>query len=116
MENLEIIFWLSAILQVIILICFFALCGNVSKIKRVVTPSGNPPTPQTAFSLYLSTGDVEKAKAVLMEIILSEPHVQMCIGRDVDGLQNVLKRYDRQMKAVGLDIDAKKAVDVKNWF
>ena len=116
MENLEIIFWLSAILQVIILICFFVLCGNVSKMKRVVSPSGNAPTPQTAFSLYLAAGDVDKAKAVLMEIIQSDPHVQMCIGRDAEGLGNVLKRYDRQMKAVGLDINAVRAVEVKNWF
>lgn len=116
MGNLEIIFWLSAILQIIILICFFILCGNVSKIKRVITPSGNPPTPQTAFALYLAAGEVEKAKGVLLEMILADPHVQMCVGRDAEGLSNVLKRYDRPMKAVGLSIDAVKAVEVKNWL
>lgn len=116
MESLGLEFWLTAILEIVILICFFVLCGNVSKIKRVISPCGNAPTPQTAFALYLAAGEVEKAKSVLMEIILANPHVQMCIGRDDEGLGNVLKRYERQMKAVGLSIDAVKAVEVKNWF
>ena len=116
MEELEFAFWLTAILDLITLICFFVLCSNVSKIKKVVTPSGNAPSPQAAFSMYLAAGDTEKAKAVLMEIILADPNVQMYIGRDAKLLGNVLKRYDRQMKAVGLEIDTVKAGEAKSWF
>ena len=116
MESLGLEFWLTAILEIVILICFFVLCSNVSKIKKVITPSGNAPSPQAAFSMYLAAGDTEKAKAVLMEIILADPSVQTCINRNGEVLGNVLKRYDRQLKAVGIEIDAEKAVKIKEWF
>lgn len=116
MGNLELVFWLSAIVELIMLICFFVLCANISKIKKVIMPSGSTPTPQTAFAMYVAAGDTEKAKAVLMEIILADADVQDCIYRNGEVLGNVLARYNRQMKEVGLEIDPEKAYSVKKLF
>lgn len=116
MENLGLEFWLTAILEIIILICFFVLCSNVSKIKKVLTPGGTVSSPQTVFAMYVAAGDTEKAKAVLMEIILADADVQTCINRNGEVLGNVLARYNRQMKEVGLEIDPEKAYSVNKLF
>lgn len=116
MENLGLEFWLTAILEIIILICFFVLCSNVSKIKKVLTPGGTVSSPQTVFAMYVAAGDTEKAKAVLMEIILADADVQACINRNGEVLGNVLARYNRQMKEIGLEIDPEKAYSVKKLF
>ena len=116
MENLGLEFWLTAILEIIILICFFVLCSNVSKIKKVLTPGSTVSSPQTVFAMYVAAGDTEKAKAVLMEIILADADVQACINRNGEVLGNVLARYNRQMKEIGLEIDPEKAYSVKKLF
>lgn len=116
MENLGLEFWLTAILEIVILICFFVLCSNVSKIKKVLTPSGCTPSPQTKFSMFVAAGEKEKAKAALMEIILADPSVQDYVGYDANVFKNVLAKYDKQMKEVGLEIDPQKACDIKNLF
>lgn len=116
METLGLEFWLTAILEIVILICFFVLCSNVSKIKKVLTPGGTVSTPQTVFAMYVAARDIVKAKEVLMSIILADPDVQACINRSGEVLGNVLARYNRQMKEVGLEIDPNKAYNIKNMF
>ena len=116
MEELGLEFWQTAILEIVILICFFVLCSNVSKIKKVLTPGGSVSTPQTVFAMYVAAGDTVKAKEVLMGIIFADPDVQTCINRSGEVLGNVLARYSRQMKEVGLEIDPQKAYDVKKMF
>lgn len=116
MDELVFAIWLGAILELVLLICFFVLCSNVAKIKKMVSPSGNPPTPYTMYAMYLAAGDKEKAKSVLMEIILADPNVQETINRSSDILKNVLARYDKAMKEVGLEIDPQKAFESKSLF
>lgn len=116
MEEFGLEFWLTAILEIVILICFFVLCSNVSKIKKVLTPGGTVSSPQTVFAIYVAAGDVVRAKAVLMDIILADADVQTCINRNGEVLGNVLARYSRQMKEVGIEIDPQKAYDVKKLF
>ena len=116
MDELVLAIWLGAILELVLLICFFVLCSNVTKIKKMVSPSGNPPTPYTMYAIYLAAGDKEKAKSVLMEIILADPNVHETINRSADILKNVLARYDKAMKEVGLEIDPQKAFESKSLF
>ena len=116
MEGLEFVFWLSAILQLILLVCFFILCSNVAKIKGIMTPNGATPPPSTVYSLALAAGAVERAKNALMDIILSDADVQVCIKRKPDLLKNVLEKYSKQMKEVGLEIDTNKAHELKEMF
>lgn len=116
MDELQLVFWCQAILELVLLICFFVLCANVSKIKKMITPGGNPPSPYTSFAMYLSMGDKENARKVLMDIILSDENVQSAINRNADILKNVLAKYEKAMKEVDLEIDPKKAVEMKELF
>ena len=68
------------------------------------------------YAMYLAAGDKEKAKSVLMEIILADPNVQETINRGADILKNVLARYEKPMKEVGLEIDPQKAFESKSLF
>lgn len=113
MDELVLALWLGAILELVLLICFFVLCSNVSKIKKVLTPSGNPPTQDTVYAMSIAAGDKEKAKSVLMEIILSDPAIQETINQSGDILKNVLAKYNKAMKEVGLEIDSQKAFEMK---
>lgn len=116
MDELVFAIWLGAILELVLLICFFVLCSNVSKIKKAVSPGGDPPTSYTKFAMYLASGDKEKAKLELMNMILAEYLVQENINRNPELLKNVLSRYDKAMKEVGLVIDPQKAFETKNLF
>lgn len=116
MDELVFAIWLGAILELVLLICFFVLCSNVSKIKKMLTPSGTPPSHYMKYSMFLASGEKERAKLALMEIILSDADVQWAIGRNPDVLKNTLARYDKAMKEVGLEIDLQKACDSKNLF
>lgn len=62
MDELVFAIWLGAILELVLLICFFVLCSNVAKIKKMVFPSGNPPSPYTMYAMYLAAGDKEKSE------------------------------------------------------
>lgn len=116
MEDFALVFWLSAILELILLVCFFILCNNVSKIKKMISPSESVPPPSLVYSLALASGDVEKAKSALINIILEDADVQACINRKPDILKNVLEKYAQPMKEVGLEIDAEKACELKRLF
>lgn len=52
----------------------------------------------------------------LMNMILAEYLVQENINRNPELLKNVLSRYDKAMKEVGLVIDPQKAFETKNLF
>ena len=68
------------------------------------------------YAMYIAAGDKEKAKSVLMEIILADPSVQVTINRSADVLKNALARYNKAMKEVGLEIDPQKAFEMKSLF
>lgn len=108
--------WLSAILELVLLICFFVLCSNVSKIKKAVSSSGEPPTSYTKFAMFLAAGDKEKAKLELMNMIMSEYLLQANINRNPEILKTVLAKYDKAMKEVDLKIDPQTVYETKNLF
>ena len=104
--NLEII---SVILSIIILICFFVLCVNVSAIKKSV----NVPQPwQASFNLYCGTGQNEKASDVLMKAIMHDSDCARGFYLNVHDRLDVQKkieaRYGEYLKMVDLTIDFNK--------
>lgn len=112
--NLEII---SVILSIIILICFFILCINVSAIKKSV----NVPQPwQASFSLYCSTGQIEKARDVLLKAIMHDSDCARGFYLNVPDRLDVQKRiearYGEYLKIVDLTIDFNKVNDFISKF
>jgi|GEM_PF-1558094 len=71
MENLETIFYLSAIVEVITLICFFVLCSNVSSIKKRI--GGTEFTRMNKFNSFILTGQTDHAKELLVQMMMCEP-------------------------------------------
>jgi len=68
-ENLETTIYMQAVLGLVILICFFVLCYNVSKIKKQIVVDKDI---NAAFSMYISLGEYEKAKELIFREIAKQ--------------------------------------------
>ena len=112
--DFEIAIYLTAILEVVTLICFFVLCSNVSNIKNKISKNGI--TSSTMFALYIGMGEKEKAKLALMEMILADTIVQNSLTVSAERLKAVMGKYNKMMKEVGLEFDAEKAFEAKRLF
>lgn len=95
---------LSAILELVILVCFFFLCVNVSTIKKSVAPPW-----RGVFNLYYSTGQIEKVKEVLMKTIMNEKEFEKAFlvnTADKYPMQKAIEgKYKKQLELVGLTIN-----------
>lgn len=110
----DVILLMTGFIELVTLICFFVLCSNVGALKKKLLNNGATNT--SMFSLYLSMGDNENAKKLLVKIILSDSQVQDALNSSPESLQNVLAKYSKPMKEVGLSIDITKAIVYKNMF
>lgn len=101
-----------AIIQVITLICFFIMCINVSAIKKNIVP--HQPW-QASFNLYYSTGQIEKAKELLMKAIINESEFATAFylnsSYKTDAQKHIEKKYKEYFELVGLSVDFNKAND-----
>lgn len=109
--DFETAIYLTAILEVVTLICFFVLCSNVGAIKKRLSRDGATPT--SAFSLYMGLGEIEKAKQVLIEMILADTAVQNTLTVSPEALKGAMAKYNGMMKEIGLVFDAEKAFQSK---
>lgn len=102
--ELTIVSVLSVIFELIILVCFFFLCINVSRIKKSVAPAW-----KGVFNLYYSTGQIEKAKEVLMKAIMNEKEFEKAFlvnTPDKYPMQKAIEgKYKKQLELVGLTIN-----------
>lgn len=112
--DLEIIIFLTAIIEVITLVCFFILCSNVGELKRRLLNNGATCT--SMFSMYMAMGDKESAKRALIKVILADTQVQNALNSTPEHLLKVMAKYSKQMKEVDLIFDANKAIVCKNMF
>lgn len=112
--NLEII---SMILSIIILICFFYLCINVTAIRRSLT---SPLNLEAAFNLYYSTGQIEKARELLMTSIKNDSEFATAFYLNSSYKESAQKhikdKYGKLLELVGLTIDFDKANDFISKF
>lgn len=103
--DFQTILFLSAILNVIMLICFFVLCSNVSKIKKDLVPNDNF---GALFILYCSVGEKEKAKKLLLKQITMDKMFDTAFYSDynrVDAQKFIVDKYSGYLKMVDLTID-----------
>lgn len=112
--DLEIIIFLTAIIEVITLVCFFILCSNVGELKRRLLNNGATCT--SMFSMYMAMGDKESAKRALIKVILADTQVQNALNSTPEHLLKVMAKYSKQMKEVDLIFDANKAIVCKDMF
>lgn len=97
---------LSAIFEVIVLICFFVLCSNVSALKqRFVTK--RPKTAQFAF--FMSLGDKERAREVLYRMIAEDENFNNVFYSRKQKREQCLKyfigMYKSYFDALGIELN-----------
>lgn len=63
-QTCEILFWISIIINVIVLICFFILCANVAKIKK---EAHNVANFEARFNFLYGIGELKEAKKLLLK-------------------------------------------------
>lgn len=69
---MEIALIIGAILEIIILICFFILCSNVSKIRKHLIQNDDF---EAKFKFLVKMNEKEKAKEILIDRILSNDDI-----------------------------------------
>ena len=114
--DIETIYYLSIALDVIVLICFFVLVGNVSEIKKALNASSKPQL--ALFTFYLSTGDKAKAREILKGIILSDQVFETAFYSNIESKKYarelVINKYQALAKEVDFEIDFAKVEEVFN--
>ena len=109
--SLETVVIVSALLEVVTLICFFVLCANVSSIKKKLGTNGADPS--SAFAMYIGMGEKEKAKKVLIDMILADSDVHWTVATNPNSLKNVMVKYGAMLKEVDIEFDAEKAFSTR---
>lgn len=103
--DFETMLYLSVILNVIILICFFVLCSNVSSIKKKICPSENF---GATFSMLITGNQIETARKLLFdEISKDELFVRaFYYGGENGNVRTLLnKKYTPYLEMVGVTLD-----------
>ena len=109
--SLETIIIVSAVLEVVTLVCFFVLCANVSSIKKKLGNNGIAPS--SAFAMYIGMGEKEKAKKVLIDMIFADSDIHWTVAASADSLKNVMGKYGAMLKEVDIHFDAEKAFNAR---
>lgn len=113
----EIIIFILVVIQVIALICFFVMCINVAAIKKNSVPA--QPW-QASFNLYYSTGQIEKAKELVMKAIMSESTFASAfylnVSNRIDAQKQIEDKYKEYLNLVDLSFDFNKANDFIGKF
>lgn len=111
--DFETIIILSAILELITLICFFVLCSNVSAIRKKLCKDDI--LSSSLIAMYMGLGEKEKAREALIECIVSKSTLREHLLND-NGANMSLAPYRKLMKELDVEFDAEIAKDIKKKF
>ena len=102
MEGLQIALVISAIIEIIILICFFVLCSNVSKIKKTIEQKHDF---SAKFDFLINIGEKEKARDLLIKRILNNNGIfsSEVIWSSKEKTEMCFKTYKDELEAVGIE-------------
>lgn len=110
--SLETILILSTIINIVILICFFGLCSNVSSIKKSISHSNSW---NEEFVFYYSVGQIEDAKKILLKAITKDEFFLIAFYSYLDNKkyaqEQIEKRYKKYLDLVDVKIDFNKVDD-----
>lgn len=100
------IIFLTAVIEIVLLVRFFALCNHVEEIKKKMVPNENF---QAMFLLYCSTGEKDKAKELLLhEISLDKLFTAAffsVLPEHDKAKQAILTKYGKLLKMVDVTLD-----------
>lgn len=100
------IIFLTAVIEIVLLVRFFALCNHVEEIKKKMVPNENF---QAMFLLYCSTGEKDKAKELLLhEISLDKLFTAAffsVLPEHDKAKQAILTKYGKLLEMVNVTLD-----------
>jgi hypothetical protein len=100
---MEAVFIISTIIQIILIVCFFILCLDVSKIRKRLTRQYDF---ESRFNFLISIGEKEKAKEMLLERILTNDIIfdkKMQLTTEARA-NKAAELYAKELEALGIDI------------
>ena len=97
---MEVALILGAILEIAILICFFVLCSNVSKIKKHLIQDDF----DAKFKFLMLIGEKEKAREILINRILSNSSIFINETNQSDEgkAKECFNAYGEKLQALGI--------------
>ena len=99
---MEVVLIISTVVQIVILVCFFMLCLNVSKIKKHLTRQYDF---ESRFNFLIKIGEKEKAKDILLERIITNDSIfneQIQLNSEMREYR-AAKLYAKELDALGID-------------
>lgn len=110
LQMCQFLFWVMIVINLIVLICFFILCSNVSKMKKVMHPQNSF---GAMFNFYYSIGDIDKAKELLFREVLNDEYLEAALWTKAEYRQRSQKmleeKYTPYFNKVGITLDFAKA-------
>ena len=102
MESLLTALVITAIIEVITLICFFVLYANVAKIKKLLE---NKDDFTSKFKFLMNIGETEKAHDYLLNRILNNNGIftTEVVWDAEEKTKMCFKTYGEEMKALGIE-------------
>lgn len=92
---------IAAILEIIILVCFFYLCYNVSRIKKHLVQTNDF---ETKFKFLMKIGEKERAHEILITRILANNDIFSEDVADADYKAKLcFKVYAEELAALGIE-------------
>ncbi len=93
---------LAAIIEIIVLICFFVLCSDVNKIKKYLTQSSDF---ESKFKFLMSVGEKEKAREILINTMLLNSKIfSLDVPGDADTKgKKCFEKYSEELAALGIE-------------
>lgn len=106
-SDLGLVYFISAVISLIVLICFFVLVSNVSAIRNTLRVNNEDFGP--SFNLYLATGDKKAARDLLLDRIKQEDYFKEAFFFRAHAAEParamLMEKYGKQMELVDLTID-----------
>lgn len=105
----------SLIINIVVLICFFILCSNVSKIKHSLSGESSF---ESSFWFLVSVNEKERAKKLLIDKMMNDANLDQCFFKDKSmrdlgrrNFEDIYKKYMDSVGGIGIDYtDADKAI------
>ena len=99
---MEAVLILGAILEIVILVCFFSLCSNVSKIKKQIVQNDDF---ESKFRFLMKIGEKERAHEILINRILANNAIfSTDVAWDADDkAKQCFEVYSEELAALGID-------------
>lgn len=102
----------AAIIEIVVLICFFVLCSDVNKIKKHLIQNTDF---ESKFKFLMSIGEKEKAREILISMILSNTKIFSLdiLGDSETKTKKCFEIYKEELAALGIENPYKEETETK---